>query len=134
MIGRAMNVHDQPTLAAISRGSREAFVSLFDRTSGAIGAELASRLPDGDQAVLVFAATYVEVWWLAGCHSGPGFDAVEWITQILRRRIADLDPNARQHSRMPSAAPEPAVDPRPSYAELELAALLGRPARRMRPN
>jgi hypothetical protein len=128
--GRAMYGRDQLTVAAISGGSREAFISLFDRTSGAIHAELASRLPDLDQAVPVFAATYVEVWWLAGCHSGPDVDAVEWIRRILHRRIADVDRSARQRPRRSPAASDPAPDTWPSCAERELAALLGRPVRR----
>ena len=126
-----MNVRDQRTMAAISRGSREAFVGLFDRTSGPIRAELASCLPGGDHAALV-AATYVEVWWLAGCHSGPERDAEEWIKRILHRRIAEVERSAKRRSRRPPAASDP-VDRRPSRAELELAVLLGRPVRRMRP-
>jgi hypothetical protein len=117
-----MNARDQPMVAAISGGSRDAFASLFDRTSGTVRAELALRLPDVERAASVFAATYVEVWWLAGCHSDPGLDAAEWIGHILRRRIADADPGAR---RPPITWPAP--DLRPSCAELELASLLGRP-------
>jgi hypothetical protein len=129
-----MDARDQPTVAAISRGSRDAFVSLFDRTSDAVRAELALRLSDVDRAATVFAATYVEVWWLAGCHSGPELDAMEWIRQILRRRIADVEPNAGQRLRMPPAASDPAVvDLRPSCAQLELASLLGRPIARLWP-
>jgi len=121
-----MSATDQSTVAAISRGSRDAFTLLFDRTAGAVRAELASRLPDPDRAATVFASTYVEVWWLAGCHSDPGLDAAEWIRHILRRRVADLD-GARRQSRRPPTTSESAADPRPSCAELELAALLGRP-------
>ena len=36
---------------AISRGSQEAFVILFDRTAGTIRAELTARLPDPEQRV-----------------------------------------------------------------------------------
>ena len=133
MVWRPMTARDQPTVAAISRGSREAFASLFDRTSGAVRAELASRLPDADRAATVFAATYVEVWWLAGRHSGPELDVGEWIRQILHRRIADADPVGRRQSRTPPPTWERAADLRPSCAELELAALLGRPVRRLWP-
>ena len=129
-----MNARDQLTIAAISRGSREAFVALFDRTSVAIRAELALGLPDVDEARPVFAATYVEVWWLAGCHSGPEVDAMEWIRRILHRRIAEVDRNVKQRSRTPAAASNVAVDPRPNCAELELAALLRRPVGRWQPN
>ena len=124
-----MTVRDQPTVAAISRGSRDAFVALFDRTAGVVRAELASRLPDPARAAAVFAATYVEVWWLAGCHSGPEFDAEKWIRRILDRRIADVDPNTRLWSRTPPTPADLAVVLRPSCAELELAALLRRPVK-----
>lgn len=126
-----MNASDRPTLAAISRGSREAFTSLFDRTSGAVHAELASRLPDPERAAAVFAATYLEVWWLAGCKSGAELGAGEWINRILHRRIADA--MAGRQWRTASLTSESSTDLRPSCAELELAALLGRPVRRLRP-
>ena len=129
----SMTVRDQLTVAAISQGSREAFASLFDRTSGAVRAELALRFADPDRAAVVFAATYVEVWWLAGCHSGTEIDAGRWISRILQRRIADLEPIARRQSRTPPPTSESAADLRPSCAELELAALLGRPVRRLWP-
>ncbi|GIF01312.1 hypothetical protein [Paractinoplanes rishiriensis] len=120
-----MNAVDQRTVAAISRGSRDAFILLFDRTSGAVRAEIASRL-DADRSATVFAATYVEVWWLAGCHSGPEIDAMEWIKNILRRRLADADLDTRQQA----SNSDPAPGLRPSCAELELAFLLGRPVTR----
>ena len=129
-----MKASDQPIIGAISRGSREAFALLFDRTSDGVRAELVLRLPDADQrAAVVFAATYVEVWWLAGCHSDPQVDAGEWIRRILHRRIADLGPLAMRQARVPSPALQPAADLRPSCAELELAALLGRPIWRLWP-
>jgi hypothetical protein len=123
-----MNARDQPTVTAISGGSRDAFALLFDRTSDTVRAELALRLPDADRAATVFASTYVEVWWLAGCHNDPGLDAAEWIRHILQRRIADADPDGR---RQPITSP--VSDLRPSCAELELAYLLGRPVARLWP-
>lgn len=126
-----MTVDDRPIVEAISRGSREAFVLLFDLTSGSVRAELVSRLPDADQAAVVFAATYVEVWWLAGCRSGSEIDVVQWVRQILYRRVADAHPGAGRHR--PPAAAGPGDDPRPSYAERELAALLGRPVETLWP-
>lgn len=123
-----MTADDRPIVAAISGGSQEAFVMLFDLTSDAVRCELASRLPDEEQAIVVFAATYVEVWWLAGCHDGSEIDAVEWIRQILNRRIADVSVRAGRAS-------VPAGNPWPSYVEDELESLLGRPVeRRWRPD
>jgi hypothetical protein len=71
----AMDARDPSTVAAISRGSREAFVALFDWTSDAIRAELALHLPNESHAIPVFASTYVEVWWRAGCRPGSATSA-----------------------------------------------------------
>ena len=111
-----MTADDRPLVEAISRGSREAFVMLFDFTSRALRAELASHLPEAERAVVVFAATYVEVWWLAGCHDGSEIDVVEWLRRILRRRIADVCGNASRHP--PSMTSDPGVDRWPSGAAL----------------
>ena len=86
---------------------------LFDRTAGTIRTELTARLPDAKQRVPILAATYVEVWWLAGCHRGAEFDVTHWIRGILDRRIADAH---RATGRQVEG------DPRPSRSELELAA------------
>jgi hypothetical protein len=120
-----MKADDRPIVEAISRGSKAAFVTLFEFTSGAVRAEVAARLPHAQRAAPVFAATYVEVWWLAGCHCRPGVDVVAWIGQILDRRIADADACVSRRP-LPTSADHP-EDPWPSRAELELAALLGRP-------
>jgi hypothetical protein len=95
---------------AISRGSASAFIELFDRTAVAVRTALPPGAGQWDE---ILAATYLEVWWLAGCHTGRDLDAVEWITGIARRRIAEVRIGAG-HS--PSG-----------YARLELAALLRRP-------
>ncbi len=118
------STEDSRSIEAISGGSRPAFAALLDRTSGAVRAAPAGRVRHPARAAEVFAATYVEVWWLAGCHVAPTIDVLGWITCILRRRIADaqLTPEC--------GATGPATlngDLRPSYLELELVALLGRP-------
>ena len=88
---------DSTLIGLISRGSAPAFAALF-------------------------ASSYVEVWWLASCHRTPGVDATGWITGIVRRRIDDaLRGTARPG--MDVAGP----GSRPSYSELEMAALLRRP-------
>lgn len=111
--------NDSTLLELISRGSVPAFVALFDRTSGAARAELAAGLPDDRRVSEVLAATYVEVWWLAGCRREPETDGASWIAGILRRRITDA---GRLVGR-----PAALTGSRLSYAELELAALLQRP-------
>ena len=107
---------------AISRGSQEAFVMLFDRTAGTIRSELTARLPDPEQRVPILAATYVEVWWLAGCHRGAEPDVTRWLGGILDRRIADAHRATGRHLD---------GEPRPSRSELELADLLGQPIERL---
>lgn len=101
----------------ISRGSHNAFGTLFDRTSGPVHDQLESCLPDPGRLIAVFAGTYVEVWWLAGCHTDPGFDVVRWIHRIAERRFAGESPHPR----------DAVVDRRSCYAAVELATLLDRP-------
>ncbi|MEU4419920.1 hypothetical protein AB0F81_04790 [Actinoplanes sp. NPDC024001] len=111
------NPSDAVLIDAVSHGSVPAFVALFDRTSPAVSAEVAGLLPGTGQRCEVLAASYLEVWWLAGCHTEPGIDVVEWVKAIARRRIADIHISAEWDG----------VRPRPSYAQLELAGLLRRP-------
>ncbi len=110
--------HERSMMEGISRGSRQAFATLFDRTSAIIDAELTARLRDPGQRAAILAAAYLEVWWLAGCHSGPEPDVTQWIRRILDRRVAE------EHRAM---AHRVQAESRPGHAELELAHLLGRP-------
>ena len=112
---------DSTLIELISRGSVPAFVALFDRTVEAVRAELAA-LSDDARFGQVLASTYVEVWWLAGCHRAPGIDATDWLTGIVRRRIDDALRGTTRQGMDPAAQ-----GPRPSYSELEMAALLRRP-------
>lgn len=105
---------DASLLEAVSRGSVPAFEELFTRTSGPVRAVLATLAVDAGQVAEILAASYVEVWWLAGCHTEPGVDAVGWITGIARRRAAE-------------AGNAPAQASPYGYARLELAALLRHP-------
>ncbi|WIM97324.1 hypothetical protein ACTOB_000832 [Actinoplanes oblitus] len=109
---------ESAALEAISRGSHEAFAALFDRTAKDLAADLTARLPEPRQRIAILAATYVELWWLAGCRSDAESDTAQWINRIMDRRIADW-------------RRDPAVPPHHesglSRAEHELAELLGRP-------
>jgi hypothetical protein len=107
---------------AISQGNREAFAVLVDRTAEAIGAELTATVADTRQRAAILAATYVEVWWLAGCRSSAEPDVPQWIRRILHRRVIAA-PGL--------ISPRTGGDRRPSRAELELAALLDRPVDRL---
>ena len=126
-------VSDSRLIQLISRGNVPAFVALFDRTSAAAHAEVVAALPGGVPAFPggapvseIFAASYVEVWWLAGCRPTPEVDVPTWITGIVRRRIAEA-----RRGIAPRGSPAVLPGPRPTYAELELAALLRRPVDRL---
>jgi hypothetical protein len=109
---------DDPTLIElISRGSMPAFITLFDRTVEAVHAQVAAGVPEDGRISEILAASYVEVWWLAGCRPAPEADVAGWITGIVRRRVADVGRGRAPHRE----------GLRPSTAELELASLLARP-------
>ncbi|MFD1364356.1 hypothetical protein [Actinoplanes sichuanensis] len=105
-------------MEAISRGSHQAFAALVDRTAEILAADLTARLTEPRQRTAILAATYVEVWWLAGRRSDADADVKQWIGRILERRIADSCrvPTGRAHH-----------EPGHSRAEHELADLLDRP-------
>lgn len=107
----------------ISRGDRDAFATLFDHTRGTVRAGIDARLPDPQYAVEVFTATYVEVWWLAGCRTGRDEDVLAWINRIAERRIAD----AREPGAPSELISGEAVDPHHLRSVRELSSLLGRP-------
>jgi hypothetical protein len=129
-IGPAATDHEQVSdsilIERISRGSVPAFAALFDRTSDAARAELTADLPGAGRAGEILAASYVEVWWLAGCRRTSRSDATTWITGIVRRRVAEAGRAIPRQIR--DAAME---DLRPSHAELEVASLLQRPVDRL---
>jgi len=114
--GISGDTSDVALLEAVSRGSVPALLALVDRTSPAVRAELARHLPGRDGQDELLAATYLEVWWLAGCHeAGAGVTA--WITGIARRRAAEI-----RTGTMPNTG-----QPRPDRARREFAALFHRP-------
>jgi hypothetical protein len=133
--GSASRRNDQPAdnldelMNKISYGSREAFAALYDRTSGTVRAHLEARLPDRDWVDAVLAATYVEVWWLAGCRTGPYAGVVVWLEEIAERRVAESSVAAGR-TVLPSPMPD-AVVARSRYALMELAELLARPVPRI---
>ncbi|GAA2864221.1 hypothetical protein Acy02nite_71850 [Actinoplanes cyaneus] len=119
--------HLRSLMDPISRGDRDAFVTLFDHTRAAVRATIDEELQDPQCAAAVFAATYVEVWWLAGCHIGSGTDVVGWINRIAERRSAEEQPCPASASSAPEPAIGDAVDAQHLRALLELTSLLGRP-------
>ena len=107
----------------ISGDDGAAFVELFDRLSGPLYDRLRSRLSDPPRAAATITATFVEVWWLAGCHAGPDADVMVWINQIVERRVKKSEPTAAMVT-----GPAGLASVGSRSADLELAALLGRPA------
>ncbi|MEU7903487.1 hypothetical protein [Actinoplanes sp. NPDC049118] len=103
-----------------------AFAELFDRCSDPVSRRLHRQVPDRHRVAGVLAGTFVEVWWLAGCHVDPDTDVMVWIDEILRRRIAG------SRSAAPSAADPSSPGtglPGASWAqgvEVELSGLLRR--------
>ena len=110
----------------IADDDRDAFCELFDRCSGPVWLYLGRQVVDPYRAAGVFAGTFVEVWWLAGCHVGQGTDVLAWIEQIVRRRVADSRPAALAAAI--AAAPEVGLLGAhwPQRFELELTRLLRR--------
>jgi DNA-directed RNA polymerase specialized sigma24 family protein len=110
----------------IADNDRGAFAELFDQYSGLLSRRLRRQVPDRHRVAGVVAGTFVEVWWLAGCHVDPDTDVMVWIDEILQRRVADSRPGA------PSSA-DPALPgmglrgaPWTHGVEVELAGLLSR--------
>ena len=101
----------------IADDDHAAFSELYYRCSGLVAYGLRSQVTDRRRAAGVLAGTFVEVWWLAGCHVDEDTDVMVWIEGIVQRRVADS---------RPAAEPGPGV-PSPHWArgvEMELAALL----------
>ncbi|MBW6439808.1 hypothetical protein KZ829_39390 [Actinoplanes hulinensis] len=82
----------------ISDNDRGAFAELFDQCSGLVLPGLRGQVPDQHRVAGILAGTFIEVWWLAGCHVDPDTDVMAWIDEIVQRRVADSWPAA------PSAA------------------------------
>ncbi|RZU51193.1 hypothetical protein EV385_2998 [Krasilnikovia cinnamomea] len=80
----------------IADDDRGAFAELFDRCSGLVLSDLRGQVSDRHRVAGVFAGTFVEVWWLAGCHIEPDTDVMAWIDEIVQRRVVDSRPAALQ--------------------------------------
>jgi hypothetical protein len=69
-----------------------AFGELFDHCSGLVLSGLRGQVSDPYRVAAVLAGTFVEVWWLAGCHIDPDTNVMAWIGEIVQRRVADSRP------------------------------------------
>ena len=110
-------------IVRIARRDHAAFTALYDDTFNCLRDGLDLRLGDTAWADGVLAATYVEIWWLAGGHTHPASDAVAWMNEIVERRVAEGPPV----SWCAETGRGRLADLRTWYAKAELAGLLRRP-------
>jgi hypothetical protein len=110
----------------IAHDDRSAFVELFDQCSGLVVAELQKQVSDRDLVAGILAGTFVEVWWLAGCHVDPDTDVMRWLGEIVRRRVADSRPAAASSGDPAGPGPNLISPAWTQGIEVELAGLLGR--------
>jgi hypothetical protein len=110
----------------IAGDDRGAFVELFDQCSALVVADLCERVADRHRVAGVVAGTFVEVWWLAGCHVDADTDVMVWLGEIVQRRVADSRPAATSLSG-PAVPGLNLIGPAWTQGiEVELAGLLGR--------
>ncbi|HWS35812.1 MAG TPA: hypothetical protein VN408_24100 [Actinoplanes sp.] len=123
----SLSAHLNALMGPISRGSRDAFVTLFDHTRGTVRAGIDARVRDSQTAAAVFAGTYVEVWRLADRHTGPDEDIIAWIDRVAERRSAEAGPYQDPPTPARESASVDVADPHHLRVAVELSALLGRP-------
>jgi hypothetical protein len=110
----------------IAHDDRSAFVELFDQCSGLVVDDLQERVPDRHRVAGILAGTFVEVWWLAGCHMDPDTDVMRWLGEIVQRRVKDSRPAAPSLSDPAVPGPNLISPAWTQGIEVELAGLLGR--------
>jgi hypothetical protein len=62
---------------------------MFGHCSGLVLSCLHGQVRDRHRVGGVLAGTFVEVWWLARFHVDPDIDVMEWIAEIVQRRVTD---------------------------------------------
>lgn len=80
-------VTDDELMSAIKAGSKEAYLSLYDRYEGPVFAYCRRVLDDHDRAADVFQETFVRVWDRRASYHGGNFEA--WIFTIVRNLCRD---------------------------------------------
>jgi hypothetical protein len=104
-------------LSGVSGGDVTAFRILVDRTARHVRAALTELQLGRDGQDEILAATYLEVWWLAGCHDQPDAHVVGWIVGIAKRRAAKIATDCGPDSEGPHAG----------HAQVEFAMLFHHP-------
>jgi hypothetical protein len=77
-------------------------------------------------AAALLTATYVEVWWLAGCYAGTSAGVPARIDQIADRRVGDRLPHSPSGQPTSAGSAESIVESHLRHTVRELADLLGR--------
>jgi DNA-directed RNA polymerase specialized sigma24 family protein len=113
-------------LRRVADDDRGAFGELFHRVSGPVSSRVRRQVPDPFRVAGVVAGTFVEVWWLAGCHVDPDTDVMAWINKIVRRRVADSRQLAPPPADSVAVASAAITGLWVQRVEVELAALLRR--------
>jgi hypothetical protein len=112
-------------LRRVADDDHGAFHELFHRVSGPVSSRVRRQVPDPLRVSGVVAGTFVEVWWLAGCHVDPDTDVMAWINKIVRRRVADSRPLAPPPADSGAVASAAITALWVQRVEAELATLLG---------
>jgi DNA-directed RNA polymerase specialized sigma24 family protein len=119
-------------LRRVAASDQNAFVLLYDATSGQVRQQVRAALSAGDAVDAVVAATFLQVWWLAPLYNPDDADVPAWISAIVSGRIADRQRNAvftppaadvPEQQRVPWSALSGAYD---ETVAVVLAGLLGR--------
>lgn len=76
-------------LSRVALGDRQAFATLYDRTSGHLFAVLLRIQRDRGQAEDLLQEVYVAVWKAAGSFSAARSQPLTWLTHIARNRAID---------------------------------------------
>ena len=111
-------------LRRVADDDRGAFGELFHRVSPAVSSWVSRQVPDPFRVAGVVAGTFVEVWWLAGCHVDPDADVMAWINKIVGRRVADSRPLVPPSAGSAAVASAAITGLWVQRVEVELAALL----------
>jgi DNA-directed RNA polymerase specialized sigma24 family protein len=96
-------------VARIAGGDRAAFQKLYTRLQTAVCDHVAGMLSRSADVPPVVSSTFVEVWWLAGHHSGSGTDVRTWIASIATARATERERGSQCAGPWPSDASQVAL-------------------------
>lgn len=98
-------------LRRVAAADQAAFGRLYIALAPEVATIVHERIGDGDRAVEVVAATFLEAWQTADLHTAPGTDVAGWITGIAARRAGEQDdPRTRSHPSQQDYSPVLTLD------------------------